>query len=117
MDKGDNIAGGPFLTSARCLLICLALGISVLAVYWQVWDHSFVNYDDTLYVTKNPYVQAGLTSRGITWSLTATHAGNWHPLTWLSHMLDRDSVEKWFCRRTLCPPPSSCGIGRLGGGA
>jgi len=69
-------------------LICLLLITATLAVYWQVLDHSFVNYDDTLYVTKNPYVQAGLTSRGITWSLTATRAGNWHPLTWLSHMLD-----------------------------
>ena len=88
MDTGDKIVGGPFSSSSHGLLICLALCLSIFAVYWQVWDHSFVNYDDTLYVTKNPYVQAGLTSRGITWSLTATHAGNWHPLTWLSHMLD-----------------------------
>jgi tetratricopeptide (TPR) repeat protein len=66
----------------------LALCLSIFAVYWQVWNHSFVNYDDTLYVTKNPHVQAGLTSKDIAWSLTTTHGGNWHPLTWLSHMLD-----------------------------
>jgi tetratricopeptide (TPR) repeat protein len=88
MDTGDKIVGRPFSRSSHCLLICLALCISIFAVYWQVWDHSFVNYDDTLYVTKNPHVQDGLTFKDITWSLTATHAGNWHPLTWLSHMLD-----------------------------
>ena len=88
MDTGDKIVGGPFSSSSHRLLICLTLCLSILAVYWQVWDHSFVNYDDTLYVTKNPHVQDGLTFKDITWSLTATHAGNWHPLTWLSHMLD-----------------------------
>ena len=88
MDTGDKIVRRPFSRSSHCLLICLALCISIFAVYWQVWDHSFVNYDDTLYVTKNPHVQDGLTFKDITWSLTATHAGNWHPLTWLSHMLD-----------------------------
>ena len=88
MDTGDKIVGRPFSRSSHGLLLCLALCILIFAVYWQVWDHSFVNYDDTLYVTKNPHVQDGLTFKDITWSLTATHAGNWHPLTWLSHMLD-----------------------------
>ena len=49
---------------------------------------SFVNYDDPQYVTANYDVQAGLTFESIRWSFTATHANNWHPLTWLSHMLD-----------------------------
>ncbi len=70
------------------ILICLFLVIATLAVYWQVRNHEFVAYDDGLYVTENPYVRAGLTSESILWAFTATHANNWHPLTWLSHMLD-----------------------------
>jgi len=70
------------------LLVCLFLVIAILAVYWQVRNHDFINYDDDLYVTINPHVQAGLTLESITWAFTSTHAGNWHPLTWLSHMLD-----------------------------
>ena len=68
--------------------VCLFLIISILCVYWQVRNFSFVNYDDGQYVTENYHVQAGLTLESLRWSLTATQASNWHPLTWLSHMLD-----------------------------
>jgi hypothetical protein len=70
------------------LLVCLFLIISILAVYWQVRNYPFVNYDDGQYVTQNQYVQAGLTLESIKWSITDSHASNWHPLTWMSHMLD-----------------------------
>jgi len=70
------------------LLICLFLVIAILVVYWQVRNFQFVNYDDRQYVTKNHHVQDGLTIESIKWSFTAIHASNWHPLTWLSHMLD-----------------------------
>ena len=70
------------------LPVCLFLVISILCVYWQVRNFSFVNFDDRQYVTDNYHVQAGLTPESIRWSFTATHASNWHPLTWLSHMLD-----------------------------
>lgn len=69
-------------------LVCLFLVITTLSVYWQVKNHAFVNYDDESYVTNNHYVLNGLTLKGITWSLTAAHASNWHPITWLSHMTD-----------------------------
>ena len=73
----------------RCdLLICLFLVISTLVVYWQVDNHDFVAFDDDAYITKNPQVQAGLTPDSILWAFTAAHADNWHPLTWLSLMLD-----------------------------
>ena len=68
--------------------ICLFLVISILCVYWPVRTFSFVNYDDPKYVTRNYHVQDGLTLKSMRWSLTATQASNWHPLTWLSHMLD-----------------------------
>ena len=49
--------------------------------------HDFVQYDDQQYVTENPQVQAGLSFAGLRWAF-GFHAGNWHPLAWLSHMLD-----------------------------
>ncbi|MCP4107716.1 MAG: tetratricopeptide repeat protein [Desulfobacteraceae bacterium] len=70
------------------LFVCLFLVTAVLAVYGQTRNHSFVSYDDGQYVAENPYVQAGITVEGIAWAFTATHASNWHPLTWLSHMAD-----------------------------
>ena len=72
----------------RILLLCLVLTIAILSLFWQVQNHGFVNLDDDLYVTANPHVQAGLTVDGIVWAFTTTHASNWHPLTWLSHMAD-----------------------------
>jgi len=78
----------PFFTIRREGVICLILVIAIIAVYWQVGNHEFVDFDDNEYVTKNRHVQAGLTSDSITWAFTSTHAANWHPLTWLSHMLD-----------------------------
>jgi Tfp pilus assembly protein PilF len=53
-----------------------------------VGDHEFINYDDNVYITDNAQVQKGLTSNGIIWAFTTSHTGNWHPLTWISHMLD-----------------------------
>ena len=68
-------------------LICLALGLVTLALYLPSFRHEFLAYDDQQYVTENPRVLSGLTGHGLLWAL-GCHAGNWHPLTWLSHMLD-----------------------------
>jgi len=76
------------LNVRRNFWICLFLVISILCVYGQVRTFSFVNFDDRQYVTGNYHVQAGFTLESIRWSFTATQASNWHPLTWLSHMLD-----------------------------
>jgi len=67
---------------------CLLLAIATFAIYSPVLRHPFVHYDDQDYVTENTHVQAGLTAKTIAWAFTATEADNWHPLTWLSHMLD-----------------------------
>ena len=75
-------------TMRREILICLLLVATTLAVYWQVTNHEFINYDDNVYVSENPHVQSGLTGEAFSWSFTTTRAGNWHPLTWLSHILD-----------------------------
>jgi len=69
-------------------MVCLFLIASTVCVFCQVRNHDFVNYDDSEYVTENRHVQNGLTWEGTIWAFTTTHASNWHPLTWLSHMLD-----------------------------
>ena len=81
------IKNKPFILR-RDVLVCLFLIVITLAVYWQTRNHEFVSYDDNAYVTENPHVQAGLTRQTIIWSFTTTHVANWHPLTWLSHMMD-----------------------------
>jgi len=66
----------------------MLLAVATLAVYWPVKSYDFVNYDDPDYVTANPHVQTGLTWANAAWAFTTGRAGNWHPLTWLSLMLD-----------------------------
>ena len=66
---------------------CLFLVLATLAVYGQVLNYQFVNYDDDLYITDNPTVQNGLTRDGLGLAFTSSYAGLWHPLTMLSHML------------------------------
>jgi tetratricopeptide (TPR) repeat protein len=73
---------------ARPRFLCFALALVTLLVFLPVWRHGFVLYDDPDYITENRVVQAGLTSDGFKWAFTTWHASNWHPLTWLSHMLD-----------------------------
>ena len=69
-------------------MIAAALALVTLAVYAQVVSHQFISLDDDLYIRDNPIVARGLTLPGIAWAFTTFHAGNWHPVTWLSHMLD-----------------------------
>jgi Flp pilus assembly protein TadD len=70
------------------MLVAAALFALVAAIYGQVRGHAFVDFDDGEYVYENPTVREGLTAHGVAWAFTTTHAANWHPLTWLSHMLD-----------------------------
>jgi tetratricopeptide (TPR) repeat protein len=70
------------------LLVCLFLGIATAAVYWKVGSHQFLNLDDDAYVYENQPVLAGLNLHSVKWAFSTFHAANWHPLTWLSHMLD-----------------------------
>ena len=72
----------------RSAVLGVLLAGATIAVYWPVGGHGFVSYDDNQYVSDNPSVQAGLTWDSVRWAFTATHASNWHPVTWLSHMLD-----------------------------
>jgi tetratricopeptide (TPR) repeat protein len=70
------------------VLVCVALSVITFAAFKQVRHNEFLSYDDDVYVTRNQTVQAGLTFEGIKWAFTSFDESNWHPLTWLSHMLD-----------------------------
>ena len=70
------------------LLICLALALVPLATFWQVKTFDFISRDDMDYVADNRNVEDGITRDAVVWALTTGHASNWHPLTWISHMLD-----------------------------
>jgi tetratricopeptide (TPR) repeat protein len=70
------------------LLIGLLLIVAILAAYWPVQGFGFVNYDDPAFVTDNSHVRPGLTWESIRWAFTSFYTCNWHPLTWLSLMLD-----------------------------
>jgi hypothetical protein len=70
------------------LLVSLSLAALVLAVYWGSGTHGFVELDDGEYVSENANVAGGLTAANVRWAFTAFHAANWHPVTWLSHMVD-----------------------------
>src|SRR5437763_1511303 len=71
---------------ARGLVYFLIAG-ATLAAYWPVGNNGFVVLDDSEYVAQNAEVKAGITGHGLRWAFTETH-GNWHPITWVSHMLD-----------------------------
>jgi tetratricopeptide (TPR) repeat protein len=88
MPTRENIRVDTSLFTKLDIFVCLLLFIATLAVYWQVGNYEFVNFDDDKYITDNPHVQKGLTRDSVIWAFTATHVSNWHPLTWLSHMLD-----------------------------
>ena len=73
-----------------CAAIYFALALVTLAVYWPLSRHDFINLDDQQYITSNAQVQSGLTWANVVWAFKTSEAANWHPLTWLSHMMDCD---------------------------
>jgi len=70
------------------ILVSLCLIVAIIIAYVQVINFDFVGYDDQEYVTENSHVKKGLTVEGLKWAFTSFHSANWHPITWLSHMLD-----------------------------
>ncbi|MFH1371265.1 MAG: tetratricopeptide repeat protein [Planctomycetota bacterium] len=72
----------------RTLLVCVFLAVATFVAFEGVRHNEFINYDDDLYVTDNPRVQEGLNFESVAWAFTSGHASNWHPLTWISHIID-----------------------------
>src|SRR4051812_44278421 len=69
-------------------VISLLLVAATCFTYWPVTRAEFVNYDDPFYILINPKIQSGISLSGLRWALTSGYADNWHPLTWVSHMVD-----------------------------
>ncbi len=70
------------------LLIYVLLAVATLAVYLQVIEFGYISLDDRNYIINNDHVATGLTFENIRWAFSSYHASNWHPLTWISHMID-----------------------------
>jgi protein O-mannosyl-transferase len=70
------------------LLVGVALLVLTAAAFWQLQDNDFINFDDQQYLVENQALQDGVSYKGLVWAFTTTHNSNWHPLTWLSHLLD-----------------------------
>ncbi len=75
-------------TRTREIVIALGLALGTMLLFARTAGHDFVSLDDPSYVLDNPMVRRGLTAEGVRWAFASFHSFNWHPLTWLSHMLD-----------------------------
>jgi len=69
-------------------LFAVLLGAATILIFWPLIGYDFVNYDDTEYASSNWHVLGGLTAANVRWAFGTGYAANWHPLTWLSLMLD-----------------------------
>src|SRR5438309_2791557 len=70
------------------LLIRFGLAVMTFGIYAQVIGHEFITLDDGWYIKDNSMVNCGVTLAGLAWAFTTFHEGNWHPLTWIAHMID-----------------------------
>lgn len=70
------------------LVLCLLIASVTIATYWLSKNNDFVNFDDQVYLTHNNIVLKGLTLEGVRYAFTSVEVGNWHPITWISHMID-----------------------------
>ena len=70
------------------LIIYLVLTVVTFAVFWQVNQYDFINFDDPVYITENLHVQSGITLEGFRWAFSTKYFGLWNPLVWLSFMFD-----------------------------
>ena len=77
-----------FVEARRTELACLVLAAATFAVYWQVSSFEFTNFDEFQMILNNPYVLGGVTLQGVWWALTTSWFDYWHPLPWISHMVD-----------------------------
>jgi tetratricopeptide (TPR) repeat protein len=84
--NGDRLRA--FFAAHPNILFCVSLVFVTLCVYWQVSHHGFVSFDDNTYILGNEHVREGLTFENIKWAFGFSDIAYWHPLTWISHMLD-----------------------------
>ena len=76
------------LTKKQTPLIYLLLAAAAILAFWQLSHCDFISYDDPAYVTENMHIRHGITMETIRWAFTTDYESNWHPLTWMSHVVD-----------------------------
>jgi len=86
----------------KILIVNIFLILAMLAVFWQLHQYDFVNIDDDTYVTRNSYVQSGITPAGLRWAFSATDGQYWHPVD-MAFTDVRLSALRSSCRRLSCP--------------
>ena len=84
-----------FARHGAAAAVCGLLALLVAVVFGQTLWHDFLDMDDFEYVLNNPHVRERISIRGIAWAFTQRYAANWHPLTWISHMLDCQMYGLW----------------------
>lgn len=77
-----------FLERYSTPIIVIGLIVACVAIYGQTFRFDFINIDDRQYIYENPIVEKGLNTKSIWWAFTAVYSGNWHPVTWLTHLAD-----------------------------
>jgi protein O-mannosyl-transferase len=78
------------LSRTPVILTCVLVALAILAAYSRTFAYGFVSFDDGTYVYQNSMVKAGVSFRSLAWAFTTFYASNWHPLTWISYMLDAE---------------------------
>ena len=68
--------------------VCVLIVMIVFGAFWPIQNNGFLSFDDDTYITENRWVQQGLTVESIRWAFSSWRGANWHPVTWISHMLD-----------------------------
>jgi tetratricopeptide (TPR) repeat protein len=79
----------------KMLLVAVVLVVATTGVYWGVYRSDFVDFDDQMFITQNDFVKAGLSYEGFKWAFVEIYRDYWHPVTWLSHMLDVEMFGLW----------------------
>src|SRR2546423_5843332 len=88
----SRAAAAPARSRATTLWICVGLALVNLAIYARTFSYGFVTWDDPQYITENLQLRHGLTMSNLWWALTTTYQFYWHPLTWISYLVDYE----WF---------------------
>ncbi len=91
--------GGRRAGRLAVIAICCLLALAPTMIFVQTWQHGFVNCDDSDYIEKNVDIQRGLTPASAWWAMTQARSANWHPLTWMSHMIDWRAFGTWDANR------------------
>jgi hypothetical protein len=89
MKFSERVPESPVICNRGSALLGAVLVVVVLLLYVPVVHHQFINgWDDDAYITRNIHVTTGFTLANLNWAFTTTRPFYWHPVTWLSHMLD-----------------------------